>query len=454
MTAAPATGRSGRLLSWFVATGVAVAAGAAAQPDRQPDWQPDWPGFRGPAGDGQVRGWPGAPEEPAGWPESLDRGWRIPVGLGHASPATLGETAFVFTREGDEEVLRALRTEDAEELWRASYPAPYTMNRAALDHGPGPKATPEVAAGRVFTLGISGILSAWDAGDGSLLWRRPPDPRFTGGDAPLYGAGASPKAFASGNRVLVHLGGPESGVFAALDAASGEAVWELAGDGPAYVSPALREVAGIPTVLTMTEERIVLVGPEDGRLLWETDFTTPYDQNIVTPVVLPGGELVIFAGLGNATFAVRFEAAPGGGLTGETVWEAGESPFYMSNPVRAGDRLIGFSERNSGQFVALDLRTGESIWRSPPRAGENAALLLAGRTVLALTDGGELLVLDTAAAAFAPVRRYEVAPSPTWAHPVPVARGLLIKDETHLTRWDFRQVQGDPLAGRVDRPPE
>ena len=145
----------------------------------------------------------------------------------------------------------------------------------------------------------------------------------------------------------------------------------------------------------------MILGPEDGRLLWEMPFTTPYDQNIVDPVVLPGGEVVIFAGLGNPTFAVRFRGAPDGGLAGETVWEADESPFYMSNPVLAGDRLIGFSERNSGQWVALDPATGADIWRSPPRSGENAALLVAGRTVLALTDSADLLVLD----AFAPALR-------------------------------------------------
>ena len=110
----------------------------------------------------------------------------------------------------------------------------------------------------------------------------------------------------------------------------------------------------------------------------------------------------------------------------------------MSNPVLAGGRLVGFSERNSGQFVALDPATGADFWRSPPRSGENAAVLVAGRTVLALTDAADLLVLDPAASSYEPLRTYEVAPSPTWAHPVPVEDGLLIKDERHLTRWNFR----------------
>ena len=414
----------------FAAAALALAALAPAQDD--------WPGFRGANRDGRVGGWPAAMNDPHRWPEALDQRWRIPVGLGHASPVVRGDTVFVFSREGDEEVLRALRAADGEEIWRSAYPAPYTMNRSALGHGPGPKGTPEIAAGRIFTLGISGILSAWNADDGELLWRRLPAPRFSGNESPLYGAGSSPGAIAEGERVLVHLGGPNDGAFAAFDAATGETVWELAGDGPAYVSPILVEIAGIPVIPTMTEERIVLAAPADGRVLWEMAFTTPYDQNIVNPLVLPGGEVVIFAGLGNPTFAVRFSSAPDGALAGETVWEAQDSPFYMSNPVLTGDRLVGFSERNSGQFVALDIGTGEDIWRSPPRLGENAALLVAGDTILALTDTAELLVLDARAATFDPLRRYEVASSPTWAHPAPLGDGLLVKDETHLTLWVFR----------------
>ena len=429
VTALRSAGPRARILLRLGAIGLVVAASAAAQ---------DWSGFRGANGGGRVTGWPEAMSDPARWPESLERAWRIPVGLGHASPVVQGERVFVFSREGDEEVLWALQAASGEEIWRSSYAAPYTMNPAAVNHGPGPKGTPELAAGRIFTLGISGILSGWDANDGALLWRRPPDPRFTGSEWPLYGAGSSPRAFAGGEQLLVHLGGPDNGTLAALEASTGETKWELRGDGPAYVTPTLAEVAGVVTILTMTEERIVILGPEDGRLLWDMPFTTPYDQNIIDPVVLPRGEVVIFAGLGNPTFAVRFRSTPDGGLSGETVWEAGESPFYMSNPVLAGGRLVGFSERNSGQFVALDTATGADIWRSPPRSGENAAVLVAGNVVLALTDGAELLVLDPFATAFEPLRRYEVAPSPTWAHPVPVEDGLLIKDETHLTRWNFR----------------
>lgn len=395
----------------------------------------DWPGFRGPKRDGQVTGWPDRLADPGAWPEALEPGWRVEVGLGHASPVVVGEQVFVFSREGEDETLRALDAATGEARWKSGYPAPYTMHRSALSHGPGPKATPEVAGGRVFTLGISGILSAWNATDGALLWRRTEEDRFRAAQWPLYGTGASPLALPGGETVLVHLGEPAGGVLAALDAATGETVWEIAGDGPAYVSPKLARVAGRNTAFTMTEERILAVAPESGEVLWELPFTTPYDQNIVTPLPLPDGETVVLAGLANPTFAVRFSANGGEELAGETAWSVDGSPFYMSSPVLAGGRILGFSERNSGQFVSLDPTTGESRWRGPPRAGENASLLAFGDTVIALTDGAELFVLDPAAESFAPRRVYSVADNPTWAHPAPLPDGLLIKDETRLTRW-------------------
>ena len=73
----------------------------------------------------------------------------------------------------DQEIVRALDLASGQEVWRAAYPAPYVVNSAAWSHGAGPKATPAIAGGRVFTLGIGGILSAFDLASGTLIWRVP-----------------------------------------------------------------------------------------------------------------------------------------------------------------------------------------------------------------------------------------------------------------------------------------
>ena len=307
MTALRNAGPRAWILLLFGAVGLVVAASAAAQ---------DWSGFRGANGGGRVAGWPEAMSDPARWPESLEREWRIPVGLGHASPVVQGERVFVFSREGDEEVLRALQAASGEEIWRSSYAAPYTMNRSALNHGPGPKGTPNWPREG----------SSRSGSPGSSRRGTQPTVRFSGaGRRTRAGPGANGHSTAPAvPRDHSPVGSSSSstsedrttGRSPALEASTGETKWELRGDGPAYVSPTLAEVAGAPAILTMTEERIVILGPEDGRVLWEMPFTTPYDQNIVDPVVLPGGEVVIFAGLGNPTFAVRFRARRTAGSRG------------------------------------------------------------------------------------------------------------------------------------------
>jgi outer membrane protein assembly factor BamB len=103
-----------------------------------------------------------------------------------------------------------------------------------------------------------------------------------------------------------------------------------------------------------------------------------------------------------------------------------------STPVVEGNRLLGFSLKNKGQFFAIDADTGKTIWRSEGRLGENAAILNTGKFLLVLTNDATLSVVPTNADSYAPVAKYTVATSPTWAHPVATGTRILVKDETTL----------------------
>jgi len=147
---------------------------------------------------------------PAQWPEALKKRWETPVGSGHASPVVSGNRVVVIAREGDQEIVRALDVASGKEIWRAAYPAPYTVNSAAWAHGPGPKSTPAIAVGRVFTFGIGGILSAFDLASGKLIWRLPAP-----GVLPLYGTATSP--LVDGNQLIVTPGGRNAGIVALFE---------------------------------------------------------------------------------------------------------------------------------------------------------------------------------------------------------------------------------------------
>ncbi len=184
--------------------------------------------------------------------------------------------------------------------------------------------------------------------------------------------------------------------------------------------------------MTETQQNLVSVAAATGQLLWKIPFTTDYVQNISTPLLFR--DLVIFSGLANGIFAIR-AAAKDGKWSTESVWRNDGVALYMSSPVLSDDLMFGFSHYKKGAFFCIDARTGATQWTSPPRQGENAAVLVTGGNLILLRDEGELIIAKASAKAFEPLRRFTVADSPTWAHPLVLPDGVVIKDKTTLASW-------------------
>jgi outer membrane protein assembly factor BamB len=380
----------------------------------------DWPQWRGLHRDGVAVGFP----EPKAWPEKLTLKWKIAVGEGHSSPVVADGRIYIHTRQGDREVLTALRPDTGQTIWQEGYSAPYTMNPAATSHGKGVKSTPVVEDGRVFTFGISGTLSCVDAKTGKPQWRK----EF---GSPDFGVATSPVV--DRGLLIVHVGGDSAGALTAFDAATGAQKWSWKSDGPGYASPVVVELAGTRQVVTQSRNNIVGVSANGGELLWQIPFKTDYAQNIVTPALYR--DTLIFSGTGNPVIGVKV-LKQGTQWTTETVWRNKDFSMYMSSPVVSGDLLFGFSERRHGQFFCLKPADGATLWTSDGRQGDNAAIVAAGSVWLILTPDANLTVARQNDKAFQPLRKYSVADSPTWAHPVVLGHGILIKDATNLALWD------------------
>ncbi len=381
----------------------------------------DWPQWRGPSRDGSVTGF----TIPDSWPTGLNEQWSVEVGFGYASPILIGDHVYMFTRQGDDEVMMALDAGSGETLWRTSYPASFDMVAATRNHGPGPKSTPAYADGRLFTLGISGIVTAFDAETGGQLWQRPAGPV-----EPLYHTGQSP--YVDGDQMILHVGGQDAGALTAFDVATGEERWRWDGDGPAYGSPIVVEIEGVRQVVTFTQENFVGVSADTGQLLWRRPYTTPSTTTSQTPHLYEGD--VIESGRGNGITRFRV-VREGNAWTTEEVWHVDEVSLHMTNGVVVDGVLFGLSHLNSGQYFGLDLNTGDVLWTSAPRQADNAAILNVGNTILSLEDDAELLVLPHSRTAFDPVRRYEVADSSTWTLPTIAGNRLFIKDVEMLRLW-------------------
>jgi hypothetical protein len=222
---------------WFAALFVIVVGSLGAQ---------DWTQWRGPNRDGV------APfTEPKTWPEKLTTKWKVTIGEGYASPLFADGRILEFARQGDDEVAMGVDPGSGKILWRQSYPAPYTPVDAAMRHGKGPKSTPLIYQGRLYTFGSSGVLSSFDAATGKLEWRKEYTKDFKA-TWPMFGTSMSPVA--ADGVVVVLVGTNDDGAVIAYDAKSGAQKWIWKGDGPAYASPVIVEIDGVKQVVTLTQK--------------------------------------------------------------------------------------------------------------------------------------------------------------------------------------------------------
>ena len=398
----------------------ALVALAVATLDAQ-----DWSEWRGPSRDGDLD----PTILPKAWPASVKPVWRVDVGEGYSSPVVIGSRIVVHSRRDPEEIVSAIDLQAGKVLWQQSYQSPFAKNQYAVRMAKGPNSTPLVAGDRVFTIGATGVLSAWNVADGTLAWRK--DYSSSVDTSKLF-CGTSMSPMLEGGSLIVHVGSDaHGGRVMAIDPATGTERWTWKGPGPGYASPIALTASGVRQIVTMTQESIVGVDAKGGALLWSIPFSDDWHENIVTPVWT--GTHLIFSGVRQGTQAYTLSNA-GGKWQAAPSWKNTDVAMYMSAPVFAEGALYGFSSRRKGQLVALDTSTGEVRWTTEGREGDHASVLLAPAHVIFLTNAGDLIVAKRDPAKFVEERRIEIAASETWAVPAFVPGGLVIRDAQSVVR--------------------
>jgi outer membrane protein assembly factor BamB len=382
----------------------------------------DWPQFRGPNRDGVAV----TASDLQAWPETLTRRWSVEVGLGYATPLVVGSRVYQFARRGDNEVMMAIDASSGKVVWETGYPAVFEVMKAAAPHGAGPKSTPAFFNGRLYAIGMTGVVTSFDAETGRQIWQKPgstPVPMYTThAFSPIVDRGL----------VIFHLGGHDEGALTALDLNTGDVRWSWRGDGPGYGSPVLAELGGVRQFVTITQGKIVGVDAASGALLWERPWVSSNFTNSNTPVV--AGDLLIASSNGPPTSALRVSRA-GNQWAVETVWENADVPMRLSDAVVAGDTLFGLSTRNAGQYFAVDVKSGKTLWTSDGRQAAHAAIARAGDLLFSMEEDGELLLIRSSRTAFEPVRRYKVSEAATWPQPSYSGDRVFVKDVSTLTLW-------------------
>ena len=389
----------------------------------------DWSQWRGPSRDAALT----SATTPAAWPATVRRVWRVEVGEGYSSPVTAGTRVFVHSRRDPDELVTAVDLESGKQLWQQRYPAPFAKNQYANRMAKGPNSTPLVSGDLLYTLGVTGILSAWRVADGSLAWRKDFSDAI---DTSKLFCGTAMSPLIDSGHLIVQVGSDvHGGHVMALDPATGAERWTWKGPGPGYASPIALSAGGVRQLVSLTNQSIVSLDLQSGAALWSVPFPDEWHENIVTPVWT--GTHLIVSGVRQGTRAFTIARNASGALTATPAWTNTEVAMYMSAPVVAGGTLYAMSSRRKGQFVALDAATGKLKWATEGREGDHASVITTPAHVLFLTNAGDLIVARQDASKFAEERRIEVADGETWAMPAFVRGGLVVRDAGGLIRLSW-----------------
>ena len=383
----------------------ALPARAAAQDGK------DWPQFLGPTRDGVYAGNDLAAEWPAGAPAVV---WKREVGQGWSGPVVSGGKLILFHRLADKEVVECLDAFSGKPLWTADYPTAY-KDDFGFDEGP--RATPAVAGGKVYTHGAEGVLHCWDLATGKRVWRVDTKETLRAGKG-FFGPACSP--LVERDAVILNVGGKGAGVVA-FDKATGEIVWRATDDEAGYSSPVAATVGGKRRVLALTRAGLVSLDPKTG----EVQFRFPWRSrqhasiNAATPLVIDD---LVFISASYNTGAALLRV---GGKGPEKVWSSDEAlSNHYATSVRHGDFLYGFHGRQEDgpSFRCVELKTGKVRWEEESFGA--GTVLLAGDRLVILHEKGQLLTAPATPEAFKPGRRAQVLPFEARAYPA-LAGGLL-----------------------------
>ena len=386
----------------------------------------DWPQYAGPNFNRST------PEKiqkvfPAGGPKVL---WRVPTPDGFSSFAISSGKAFTQVLRDFEgaprEALIALNASTGKELW-AQPLGGIKINNGGQDGTPdnkggdGPRSTPSVDGNRVYVLSGKLVLSCFDAGSGTPVWSHDLVKEFSGRNIYWENA-ASP--LIDGNLVFVGGGGVGESLIA-FDKATGKVAWKAHDEKITHATPIAATILGQRQIIFFTQSGLVAVNPTDGALRWKHSFQ--YSTSTAASPVAADDIVYCAAGYGVGATAVRI-SKDGGAFKATELWIThGNHPVanHWSTPVYFKGHLYGmfsFKEYGNGPLKCVELATGKVKWQQPGfGAGQ---VILVGDTVLALSDNGELVTVETNPNQYQEISRAKVVSGKCWSSPA-VANGKI-----------------------------
>lgn len=419
--------------------GVLLAA-AAAPAD-------DWPQWMGPNRDNVWRETGLLDAFPAGGPKVV---WRAKVAGGFAGPAVSGGKVFVtdYVTQGNPELPNFERTvevsgmervlcfEEAtgKPLWKHEYPVKYTVSYPA-----GPRCTPAVRAGKVYTLGTEGSLLCLEADTGKVVWGKDLKATYKT-KSPLWGYAAHPLI---DGKKLITLAGGEGSHVVALDTDTGAELWKAnTQKETGYAPPVIVEAGGVRQLIVCGPSLVCGLDPETGKRHWAAPLSADNGAVIMTPV--RSGDFLYVGAYSNKNLLLKLAAdKPAAAVVFKDKGKAGISPVNVQ-PIVADGVMYGLHE--DGMMFGVEVATGKRLWESGGPLGEDpqesgsAFIVRQGDRYWLFAETGHLVIARLTPKGYEEVSRARLLDPTTgafgrkvvWSHPAYADRCAFLRNDKEI----------------------
>jgi outer membrane protein assembly factor BamB len=355
------------------------------------------------------------------WPESGPRKiWERELGAGYSSIVADGGRLFTMYRRGENEVVVALDANTGVTVWEHES---HTTSQTEP-----PNSTPTIEGNRLYTLGVSGTLSALDKTSGKLAWSHDLVGEYKA-KRPQYGFSTSPIVY--GESLILPVGGAGFGV-AAFALADGKLLWHEHDFEEVYASPLRIEVEGEAQIAVLARDRIVGLDPGTGELLWSEPIENEGGMNIATPVWCSDELLCVTSGTAGSV-GLRFSKADGKTRV-QRAWE-NKVQIAQTTVVRVGDYFYA-STGDPCCVTALNARTGEVVWQEE---GLSLANLVAadGKKILLLDVEGVLALGTAGPESWKVHSKVSLLQPQAFTPPTVAGKSLYLRDLQHIIAIDL-----------------
>lgn len=387
----------------------------------------DWPQFLGPTRNGVYSAMDVANRWARGGPKVV---WKKAVGQGFSAPVVANGRLILFHRKESNEVVECLQARTGQLLWSFTYPTNY---RDDFGFDEGPRSTPAISAGRVYTFGAEGMLHCLDLGSGKKLWQADTHRQF-GVRKGYFGAACSP--LVEGNAVVLNIGGSQPSGLVAFDRENGKVLWTATNHEASYSSPVAATIQGLRYVLALTRRGLVGVDPANGTVRFEFPWRARMQAsvNAATPLVM-GSQIFISASYQTGAALLDVDS----GVVKE-VWSSDEvlSNHYATSVARQGC-LYGYHGRqeHGPSLRCVQLQSGKVVWNIDQfRAG---TVTLTGEQLLLMKEDGEIVLAPASPKAFQPTARAKLLPGTVRSYPAIAQGWLYIRNQDTLLCVDLRK---------------